>query len=595
MNRRLGIIAVLAIAVSAAAHAQSDNMIHVKAYPGNDVGAKVKAAMQDCGSSPIPCMLVVDASLASAPSGTMPTLCANCSLVDYRAGAPDGALNSSIVVADRYCANASILDQTCIQNAIDALPEGGTVLLRPGQIYTINSCTSDADATWGILIDNQIGLRLEGWGATIVQNVNNSACAAIDLRGSMNSVVEGPTLLTNYSGVGTALRIHRNAGSGQQLRGNSFRSLIIGGVGTAFTPAGSFSIGIDNGFTDAGQVIDNQTFFDITFHGNTTNILQRGLHMTNQLYVNMVAYDNATTGIVHVNIQQGDATFIRPTLNVFPASGNTNAWVFGAQAGNVSVEDVYSEVNNDSGPYIVDQGSYGSSFRGGKIFFFGTGGTVGVPVTVMDLSLAQPSAIYAFDGVSIGTPGGGWKAVKYPASGLTVIQHSSGWGNIEPSNQANAAFLGDAAQNTTWADGTFLGTVKTAMLRAAGFINPSVNTYASVEQGYDGSEGIIQVFDRAGASAVAKPLWLNKGTGQPVLADYFQIGAGTAFSGNHGTAVNAQHSDGTGASHIAAFNAVGDTTDGGTGTAGKATCWKTTGTLGYCSTQPDATGACTCN
>jgi hypothetical protein len=29
--------------------------------------------------------------------------------------------------------------------------------------------------------------------------------------------------------------------------------------------------------------------------------------------------------------------------------------------------------------------------------------------------------------------------------------------------------------------------------------------------------------------------------------------------------------------------------------AGKATCWKTTTTIGYCSTQPDSTGSCTCN
>jgi hypothetical protein len=33
----------------------------------------------------------------------------------------------------------------------------------------------------------------------------------------------------------------------------------------------------------------------------------------------------------------------------------------------------------------------------------------------------------------------------------------------------------------------------------------------------------------------------------------------------------------------------------GTPTIGKATCWKTATAIGYCSTQPDATGACTCN
>jgi len=31
------------------------------------------------------------------------------------------------------------------------------------------------------------------------------------------------------------------------------------------------------------------------------------------------------------------------------------------------------------------------------------------------------------------------------------------------------------------------------------------------------------------------------------------------------------------------------------GGASKATCWKTTATIGYCSTVPDTTGSCTCN
>ena len=33
----------------------------------------------------------------------------------------------------------------------------------------------------------------------------------------------------------------------------------------------------------------------------------------------------------------------------------------------------------------------------------------------------------------------------------------------------------------------------------------------------------------------------------------------------------------------------------GTPTVGKAVCWKTATTTGYCSTQPDSTGSCTCN
>lgn len=73
--------------VVAMAHGQSDNMVHVKSFPGNDVGTKVSHAMASCPSAGAPCILVIDASLAGFPAGTMPTLCANCSLADYRTGA----------------------------------------------------------------------------------------------------------------------------------------------------------------------------------------------------------------------------------------------------------------------------------------------------------------------------------------------------------------------------------------------------------------------------------------------------------------------------------------------------------------------------
>lgn len=71
-----------------AAFAQSDGMIHVKGFPGADVGAKVAAAQLTCANATTPCMLVIDASLAAFPNGTWPTLCGNCSIVDYRDGWP---------------------------------------------------------------------------------------------------------------------------------------------------------------------------------------------------------------------------------------------------------------------------------------------------------------------------------------------------------------------------------------------------------------------------------------------------------------------------------------------------------------------------
>ena len=460
-----------------------------------------------------------------------------------------GSLNGGRVFADQYC-STSTLDQSCINNAISALPNGGTVVLKPGQTYSINACQTDADAIWGVLIDNKTGIHVEGWGAAIVLNVNNNACAAVDIRGSMNTVFEGAVLLSNYNGVGTALRLHRNGGAGQQLRGNSIRNCIIGGIGTVFSPASSFAIGIDNGYTDSGQTIDNQTFLDNTFHGNNTNLIQQGIHMTNQTYVNQVMYDDSTTGVVHVNIVNGDATFIRPTLNVNPASGNTNAWVFGSSAGSVNVYDVYSEVNNDSGPYIVDQGSYGATFHGGRVIFYGTGGTSGSPVNAIDLSLANASAIYTFDAMTFSIGGAGWKGIKFPSTGgVAVLQHNTRWAtNVIPFNQSGAKFYGDSVTTLAWAianlgqlnvSGTAVFGGNTSVmsggtLRVGTFVNPSANTFASIEQGYDGSEGIIQAYDRSSGTVFPKPIWINKGTGQPVLVDSITIGSGANISGTQG-------------------------------------------------------------
>lgn len=90
MKRVVLIFAVLFLifpALPAPVCAQSDSMVHVKAFPGVTVGQKVTNAMATCPVAPVPCILVIDASLATAATGTMPTLCATCSLQDYRSGA----------------------------------------------------------------------------------------------------------------------------------------------------------------------------------------------------------------------------------------------------------------------------------------------------------------------------------------------------------------------------------------------------------------------------------------------------------------------------------------------------------------------------
>jgi hypothetical protein len=82
-----GIIILLALLGAAIAFGQTDNTIYVKSFVGSNVGAKVAAAQSTCSpNTAIPCILILDPSLAAYPAGTMPTLNANVTLYDYRTG-----------------------------------------------------------------------------------------------------------------------------------------------------------------------------------------------------------------------------------------------------------------------------------------------------------------------------------------------------------------------------------------------------------------------------------------------------------------------------------------------------------------------------
>jgi hypothetical protein len=65
--------------------AQTDNTFYAKQFPGVTVGQKVAAAQASCNSNTtIPCIIVIDPSLAVWQVGTMPAQCAQCSWDDYR-------------------------------------------------------------------------------------------------------------------------------------------------------------------------------------------------------------------------------------------------------------------------------------------------------------------------------------------------------------------------------------------------------------------------------------------------------------------------------------------------------------------------------
>jgi hypothetical protein len=80
---------VLLLFLAACAFGQTDSTLYVRQFPGSDVGTKVGNAAGACNANlSIPCILVLDPSLAVWPSGTMPTLAPNVSLWDFRSGVP---------------------------------------------------------------------------------------------------------------------------------------------------------------------------------------------------------------------------------------------------------------------------------------------------------------------------------------------------------------------------------------------------------------------------------------------------------------------------------------------------------------------------
>lgn len=93
------------------AHSQTDNTIYVRNFAGANVGAKVAAAQLTCGpNTTVPCILVIDPSLAAWPAGTMPTLCSHCHVWDFRSGPPGNAAWGSI--------SGTLANQTDLESAL---------------------------------------------------------------------------------------------------------------------------------------------------------------------------------------------------------------------------------------------------------------------------------------------------------------------------------------------------------------------------------------------------------------------------------------------------------------------------------------------
>lgn len=158
-------------------HCQSDSMVHVKEFPGGDVGTKISNAMATCNTAGgIPCILVVDASLAALPAGTMPRLCANCYLADYRHGNP--LIGTAVLAVKNFASmgprydvtqfgavgNGTTDDTAAIQAAFTACYDGGggTVELPGAHTYLVSGTIYAYDTC---RLEGQVGLATTSPGS----------------------------------------------------------------------------------------------------------------------------------------------------------------------------------------------------------------------------------------------------------------------------------------------------------------------------------------------------------------------------------------------------------------------------------------------
>lgn len=102
--------------------AQTDNTLYARNFPGKTVGQKVTEAQNACSADAIiPCLIVIDPSLAAFPTGTMPAKCTQCIWMDYRSASTVGAVSSvkgttgvtcSPTSGDVQCSLDSVLPST---------------------------------------------------------------------------------------------------------------------------------------------------------------------------------------------------------------------------------------------------------------------------------------------------------------------------------------------------------------------------------------------------------------------------------------------------------------------------------------------------
>lgn len=256
MKAKIAVFALLLASVSALA--QSDGMVHVKSFPGSTVGQMMTNAMLSCPSAPVPCIVVLDASLAAYPSGSLPSACPNCSVVDFRTGWPTtGGATLPVILASKYMhCDGSTADSANFTTAmaaavgqILAMPPGATCILDSA--VTINPGVVAIEGN-GATLQAKSGFSGGGVGQMItvqkpttyfrmqdlIFNCGGNATTALWVNGLQHGVI-AHNVMQNCNGDGVVLKgilnygIYYNDFADNYSTSNAGRGWDVNSTGTA--------------------------------------------------------------------------------------------------------------------------------------------------------------------------------------------------------------------------------------------------------------------------------------------------------------------------------------------------------------------------
>lgn len=267
MRARIFIILVW-LSILVGAFGQGPGTLYVSQFKGATVGDKVTAAMAACvPDTRIPCVLVIDATLATYAPGVMPSLCSQCVLNDYRTDPTTAAVITAGVNGTIYagvCAK-SVAPSWCPGGQTDV---GAWIKAALGQCATgyagFQTCTIELppgnNLPWHTSVHIGPGVNLIGRGkaASVYQCDVAGDCLLVDH--SAASGVYAHTVESNSKVVG--FRINGTGATGQNIvhaedmQGVLFEDVMFDGA----SESGGACIFLD----DENYWTERNTFIDVT-------------------------------------------------------------------------------------------------------------------------------------------------------------------------------------------------------------------------------------------------------------------------------------------------------------------------------------------